>query len=370
MSKAVGGKKGRGKLTAWIVAVVVIAAFALRFAAVRATKTVDSIESIQAREGKPVEVVDVTRGELNVWTPLAGTVEGISQYPLVSTNSIQVIDVVKREGDAVKKGDVVIRLGKDVVNPMLLSYKRSKALYDDALRDATRMRNLYEEGAVSKQALDKAEMALKIARSDLEGARESVDIRAAFPGIITSMLVEKGEMANNGKPLAWIARTDSVKIVFHAGSRQAMMMARGQKAVWKNSDSGDSGEGYISKIDLSADPATHLVSGEAVFANPDGRLIPGLLVSFDVLTFSHDDVLKIPVECIMDAPQGKAVYVVNGSGEDGKRAKLTMIKTGVVTSDCAEIKSGLEEGDRVVRFGQDKLTDGILVKVVTGKKEG
>ncbi len=364
-----GKKKSyRGYWTAAIV-IVVISAFAIRFSAVSRTKNVESISSIYQKEGRPVEAVTVSRGDLVVWQTLAGTVEGIIQYPIVSTNSIQVMDILKREGDWVNDGDIIIRLEKTATNPMLHSYERARALYENALQDTRRIRNLFKEGAVSQQALESSEMALKIAESDLRDAREGTDLTADHAGVVMNVLVEKGEMAENGKPLAWIARTDTVKVVFKAGSRQAMALSKGQEAKWIYSGTGWSGEGTIDRVDLAADPETHLVGGEAVFPNPEGRLIPGILLSFKVLTGDRKDVLLIPAGCVMSDDEGKFVFALSPDSENKTRAAIRRIVTGLSTSDHTEVVSGLSEGDSVVVFGQNMIGNGDLVKVISLEEE-
>lgn len=365
MSRPSGSRKGRGRLI-WIVVVAAVALFAVRLRQVSRVESVASIRSVQETEGKPVEVVAAGKGDLEVWTTLAGTVEGSFQYAIISTNSIRVVEVAKRQGDRVGPGDVIIRLEKTAPNPMLHSYNRSRAVYEDALSDARRMRNLYKEGAVSKQMLDKAEMALKVAESDLANAREGTDLMATHAGVVTSVLVEEGEMADSHSPLAWVARTDSVKIEFEAGSVQAMSLAVRQKAFWFSRGTGDSGEGVISRLDLAADPRTHLLKGEALFPNPANKLMPGLLVSFRVLTGERRDALKIPRGCLIESGGGYGVFVAEPGGGSGRLARLREVETGLRTNDEVEIVSGLEESELVVQFGQTLLEDGDLVKVVRG----
>jgi membrane fusion protein (multidrug efflux system) len=352
----------------WIILIVAVVAvlFAIRFMQLSRKETFASIRSVQEEQGKPVEVYQAATGDIEVWTTLAGTVEGSFQYPIISTNTIRVIDVARSEGDRVKEGDLIIRLEKTAPNPMLHSYNRSRALYEDALSEAKRMRNLYEEGAISRQALDKAELALKVARSDLINAEESTDLNATHSGVITSILVEEGELANAYAPLAWIARTDTVKIVFEAGSRQALALSVGQRTVWHSRGTGESGEGTISKLDLSADPESHLLRGEAVFPNPGRKLIPGLLVSFRVLTGERSGVVKIPIGCLIETRDGFSVYVVERGQGDETIAWLRPIETGLRTSDEVEVTSGIEAGERVVEFGQSRLGDGDRVNIVSG----
>ena len=368
MSNPGGKMKGRGRMILWIVAAVVVALFAFRFWRVSVKESYASISAIQETEGKPVEVTKASKGDLETWTSLSGTIEGSFQYPVISTNSIAVTGVAKKEGDRVKTGDVLIRLEKGAPNPMLLSYNRSLALYEDAQADAERMRALYKEGGVSKQALDKAELALAVAKGDLANAREGTSLVASHAGIVTSVLVKVGEMADAYAPLMWIARTDSVKVSFEAGSGQAAELKAGQKAVWSSGVNGDSGTGTLSRIDLSADPESHLVKGEALFPNKAGRLMPGAVVSFKVLSGERRGVVRIPTDCLVERSGAAIVFTVEEAKGDTLVARQRAITMGLRTPDEVEIVSGLAGGERVVRFGQTLIEDGDRVKIVRSRE--
>ncbi len=361
-------KRGRGKRILWSVVAVAVALFALRFWQLSGRESYASIAAIQKEEGKPVEVVTAAKDNLESWTTLAGTVEGSFQYPVVSTNSITVVEVLKEEGERVRAGDVIIRLETTAPNPMLYSYDRSLAVYQDALADLERMENLYKEGAVSKQALEKAKLALEVARTDLGNATGSTQLAATHAGIVTSVLVRAGEMAQAYTPLAWVARTDSVRVSFEAGSRQAMALRRGQKAVWRSPLNGDSGAGVLTRIDLSADPKSHLVRGEAVFPNPGGKLMPGVLLSFDVLSAARRDVVTIPRNCLVDRGGDWSVYAVEAADSSRFVARRRTVDLGLGTTDTVEIRSGVSAGDMIVIFGQSNLEDGDRVKIVRGGK--
>ncbi len=361
-----GGKRGLARWAAPAAVAVIAMIFVLRFLQIGERKSYASITEIQARDGKPVEVVVAAAGDLDSWTTLAGTVEGSLQYPVISTNSITIVGVPKREGDRVKKGDVLIRLETAAPNPMLHSYDRSLAVYQDALADVERMRNLFKEGAVSQQALEKAELAVAVAKTDLSNARQSTSLLATHAGIVTIVLVKEGEMAPAYSPLMWVARTDSVRVSFEAGSRQAMILARGQKAVWRSASNGASGSGIVSKLDLAADPESHLVRGEASFPNANGKLMPGILLSFDVLAGFRRGVVKVPAESLFEVRGEPHVYVVAQDDSSRSVARLRAVQPGLRTTDEVEIRSGVSAGDRVVLFGQTMLEDGDLVKIVKG----
>jgi RND family efflux transporter MFP subunit len=358
--------RGRGRTILWIAIAVAVALFALRFWKVSSRESYASISTIQETEGKPVEVAVASSGDLESWTTLAGTVEGSFQYPVVSTNSIAVVDVLKKVGDRVKAGEILIRLQETSPNPLLLSYPRSLAVYQDALADLERMRNLYNDGAISKQALDKTELALEVAKANLADARGSTDLAATHAGVVTSVVIKKGEIASAYAPLMWVARTDSVRVSFEAGSSQASALATGEEAAWGSRTNGGSGKGIVTKLDIAADPESHLVRGEALFANPGRTLIPGVVVSFNVLTGNRRGALKIPTDCLIEHEGAYRVFVVESGEGSALVAKLRPVETGLMTTDEVEITSGLATGDRVVEFGQTLLSDGDRVRIVRG----
>ncbi|MBK7703917.1 MAG: biotin/lipoyl-binding protein [bacterium] len=211
--------------------VAVAAAFAARFQALGRTQAPASLESVQAAAGKPVEVVTAARGDIECWVALAGTVEGVVQYAVTSTNALRIVAIPVREGDRVKAGDVIVRLAREAPTPMVHSYARAQATYDNTLKDVQRLRALHAQGAISDQALDQAETRLKVAAADLQDVEGSTSLVAAQGGVVAGIVVNPGDTAEAGKPLVWIARTDDVKVCFTAGSRQALALAPGQTAL-------------------------------------------------------------------------------------------------------------------------------------------
>ncbi len=362
--------RGLGRIIGSVVVLIVIVAlFAWRFQALGVTQSVASVRAIHKDEGKPVEVVSVSRNNLSNHAILAGTVEGIEQYALVSNNRLRVNKVVHTAGNHVEAGDPIILLEKTASSPMQHSYNKYLALYEDAERDSKRMAALFEEGAVSAQALDKAKMNLRVARTNLNDAKEATDLHAPLAGQVMSVNVDAGETVTPGKPLAWIARTDSVRVVFQAGSRQALALNVDQPAIWRSPISGDILPGSVTRLDLAANPQTHLLEGDALFSNSSGQLLPGILVSIEVETGQRQNVLTIPVGALETTADGYAVFVLNKENSGSNVVKFEKIQIGMQTSDLIEVTSGLQENDQVVVFGKSILTDGDLVRILEMRGE-
>jgi RND family efflux transporter MFP subunit len=353
-----GNNRARTLVWTVVVVVAIAAVFGLRFNQLGQDTALASIRSVQDEEGVPVETVTARRAEMSQWITLAGTVEGRVQYPVVSNNALQVMAVAVKEGDRVKKGDVIIRLATGAPSPMYHSVPRARASFENAKVDVERLRNLYEAGAVSLSELDAAETQLKVLATDLQDAEGSSALTATEPGVVSSILVNEGQMVKAGNPLVWITDTAEVVVKFSAGSSQALRLEEGLEAVW-TSPEGTVRKGLVTQLDLMADPATHLLDGEARFDNSDGRLVPGLLVSFKVRTSQKVGALTIPAGCVMTHLDQKAVWVVD------ETAQLVPVQLGLSTVDEVEVVNGLQEGQQVVLHGQTLLREGVLVKDVT-----
>ena len=209
------------------------------------------------------------------------------QYAVTSTNALRIMAITVHEGDTVRAGDVIVRLAREAPTPMVHSYARAQATTRTRSRTCSACAPLHAQGAISDQALDQAETRLKVAAADLQDVEGSTSLVATQDGIVAGIVVNTGDTAEAGKPLVWIARTDDVKVNFTAGSRQALALAVGP-AGGVGRARRLAAQGEVARLDLRADPKTHLLAGEALFANPDGRLVPGLLVSIRVRTGVRD----------------------------------------------------------------------------------
>lgn len=359
----VGARRRRALLPLVAVLVVLAGVFGLRFRQLGSGEAVAGIRAVQETEGVPVETVAAGAADLETWITLAGTVEGGVQYPVVSNNALRVVGLPVREGDRVAAGDVIIRLADDAPSPMYHNVEKIRANHAQALVDVRRLRNLYADGAVARADLDAAETRLAGLAADLQTAEGSIALTATAPGTVTAILVDEGETVKTGKPLAWVADARRAKLVFDAGSGQALALAAGQTARWLLPDGTTGGEGAVARLDLMADPETHLLRGEASFANADGRLVPGLLVSFQVRTQRRAGALVVPRACLVARADGAAVWVVADEG-GGPVARLRPVTTGAADADRVEILDGLAAGDLAVRHGQTLLRDGVRVRTV------
>lgn len=225
---------------------------------------------------------------------LSSTVPGIIQY------------IHFEEGDAVKKGDVLIELRKRTEE---LEVDRRKLIWEsraevqsaqdkvNTLRvDLDGTRRLYESTkSVSKDELDKKDLEHKIAVSELEKletaeerekieyemALEQLDmhrIKSPMDGYVTETLLELGENCEDNQPLIRVVDTSQCYFVTHIEATKALNLALDQ-SVTLEIGSGPSAtrvEGRISFISPIVDPASGLQKIKILFSNADGKVRPGV----------------------------------------------------------------------------------------------
>jgi len=277
-----------------------------------------------------------------------GVVVSVSQGILASQVTGLVEEVRVREGDRVKTGQVLILLDNRDLQAQL---ERVEAEVDNAKAHYERIQRLYDEESVSRQELDDARRAYKVA----EAARKAIEanlaytlLKAPFDGVITDKMTEKGEVATPGKPL--LRLEDNLHLRFEAAVAVTDIGAlRVGDPVTVRLDAFDDLllSGRVAKILPAADPSTHSVMVKVDLTSRPG-LKSGLFgkMSFPIGTRKA---LTLPASAVLEKDGLSSVYVVHESGVIQSR----MVKVGKAQEERVEILSGLRPGERVLAHAQE-----------------
>jgi len=342
----------------------VIGAFAYRFRQAGQEVTVESIADVQAREGIPVEVAPVIREDLEIWRSYSGTVEGIEQTAVVSNMPEEVIAITRDVGDRVESGELLIRLAR---RRSQVGYEQNLAAFENARREEERLESLFAAGAVSEQQLDAIRTQLHIARANLDAAVANLDITAPIDGVVLRRQVEIGDQVRPGVPLMTIADLSQVLVKVQMTGRDVRRLQVGQSARLTADEDPEQREGAVHKIALSADPRTRLVEVELRFDNPDNLLIPGTLVSTEVLLDRVQEATVVPKRAVVQETDGAYLWTVDSSGTARRRP----VATGLVNTTVVQVLDGIGLGEKVVTAGANLLEAGKKVKIVAaiGKED-
>jgi len=197
--------KDRKKLIPLVIALVVITGTTLYFEVFRHL----------GQNGDMIEgsgTIEVT--EIDISTKLAGRVE---KLPF-------------EEGEQVKKGDLVVELEYDQLKAQQL---QAEANLSNAQKNLNRVRDLFKSGSVSRSKMDDALTAYRVAKSQYDYIRASIDqavLYAPVDGIVLEKNLEVGEMAFPGTPVVTIANLEKPWINIYVRETKLGLLKHGQKA--------------------------------------------------------------------------------------------------------------------------------------------
>jgi RND family efflux transporter MFP subunit len=320
----------------------------------------------------PVKVAPVERGSLAELFNTSGMVEARQSASLAPKISGRIGRVMVRLGDYVSAGQLLIELEKD---DLLNNKKQAQAAYDQAdtnyriNRDnLARMKKLFADGLIAQQQMETAQAQNDMAESQRNQARVGVEltdsmvknaeIRAPINGYIGLCNANPGEVVNPGVPLVSIVDLSRIYVAITLSNNYISQIRRGQTAQVELGVPAQKQTGTVTEIAPAANPATKTFTVRIAIANPGYRFKEGMLADIQLNFNQRANILKIPMEAIIDDIGKKSVFVI----KDNIAQRIEVVP-GISDGKMVEIVSGLTSSDQVVVLGQNNLEEGSKVVV-------
>jgi RND family efflux transporter MFP subunit len=272
----------------------------------------------------------------------------------------QVVSVHVKEGQQVKKGQLLARLDSRDYRSRVESIE---ANYKYALEEFNRISALAKRKIAAASQLDQVEAnlkALKAQRNEARLALSRTQIKAPIGGRLNALEAEVGEYLPVGREVAQILQMEQVKVtvgvpesdvaaIFDLDSADVILEALNNRRV--------TGE----KVFLSRQPRSlaRLYNLELVVANPDGRILPGMFARVELIKEIHEDALTVPLYAVITRGEKYYVFV-----EKEGKAEMREVKLGILSEWQVQVLSGLNPGEKVIVVGQRGLDDGQEVQVI------
>jgi RND family efflux transporter MFP subunit len=286
----------------------------------------------------------------------------------------RVQEVTAREGQRVKRGDVLARVDarqlEDAERSAEAALKRTEA--DLALKRgvASRSRELYEKGVIARQEADSdasaavaAESAVVEATANLATARRNrgyAEIVAPFDGVVVRVLRHPGEQVDGtaATPIVEVAGLQPLEVIadapseilarLHAGDEAEVILGSGEKLPAR-----------VASVSGALDAASVVGGVRLAFAGVSPALAIGSPVDVTLAVERLKDALAVPKRAVRRGAEGGAevVAVVDG------KAKAIPVVTGPEDGDVIAIRSGLNPGDVVVVEDPLGLPDGTRLEI-------
>jgi len=337
-------------------------------------------------EVKLTTVIKQTPGRSSAVLTASGYVVAQREASVSSKGTGVLVYLGVVEGDKVKKGQIIARLDDRDIVAQLDEAKSNLQLYQAQLNELQnnydREKELFERGLSSQQSLDQAEAAYKSLLANIEIAKarirvaevslENMIIRAPFDGTVLTKNAEVGEIVapfgastTSRAAVVTIADMNSLMVETDVSESNITKIDQDQDCeIVLDANPGKTYQGYVFKIVPTADRSKATVLVKVAFKNYDSSVLPEMSAKVSFLSRSNEEekdqapVLTAPLSAVEEM--------------DGKKVAFTVVRdmavqrdiiTGRLFGNYVEIISGLVEGDKIINDLNEKIKDGVQVKV-------
>jgi membrane fusion protein, multidrug efflux system len=355
----------------------------------------------QAKDAKaetnavPVEVAAAARAPISASYSGTATLTADREAQVAAKASGVLVRLHVEEGMTVKEGQLLAELDDSMARSTLA---QAEALMHKADATFAYADQSIKKQLISKREFDQANFDMLSQRAAYENARLQLaftHIVAPVSGVIAERSVKVGNLIQVNQNLFRIVGMDNLQAVLNVPERQLGILKAGQ-AVQLDADAlaGKKFVGDILRIAPVVDAASGTFRVTCEFRDKTGELKPGMFGRIEIVYDRHADALTIPRSALIEEDGETAVFVVDKQisttstatatktivgttatqvsstpAREGLVAHRKLVKIGYADGDKVEIRSGIDEGSRVITVGRNAVRDGTAVQVLNNGKE-
>ena len=335
-----------------------------------------------ARNTTTVALADAKLADIPIRLEALGTVTPLAVATVHPQVSGVLSDVFYKEGQQVKRGDVLaaidprpFQIALDQANGNL---ERDQAELRSAKVTLDRDDSLLKQKLIAQQNVDtqlatvqQLEGAVVTDRAGVAAAALNLSyskITAPIDGRVGLRTIDTGNYVSTtgAVGIATLTTVTPIDVVFTlpADTVTKIQQRLGAGAtlpttVLDRTRTTVLGQGTFLTLDNQIDPTTGTIRAKARFANEDTALFPSQFVNVQLQVDVIHDAVTVPAAAIRHGPNGDYVYVVDAE----QVATMRAVTVGPASDDAVSIATGLKAGERVVTEGGDRLTDGTRVRL-------
>lgn len=364
-------------------------------------------------KGKEIEITTVQSGEIVETVSATGKIQPEIEVKIASMVSGEIISLPIKEGQVVKKGDLLVKINPDLYTSGLnrsvanlsgskAGLSQSDASFKEAKANYDRNKTLFEKGIISKSDWDKAISSFEVAKANKQSAYYNVQsasasvneakdnlgrtvIYAPADGTISVLNVELGERVLGtqqmaGTELLRVANLNNMEVEVDVNENDIVKIKVGDLAnVEVDAYLKKEFKGVVTSISnsastaLTADQVTNfkvkirilkesyadLIQGKPASYSP---FRPGMTATVDIITTTKTNVVKVPISAVVVKSDTASVQVDNVEYDDKKPAPKSDKKL-----ECVFVKVGDKAKIRIIKTG---IQDDTNIEVTTGLKKG
>ena len=291
---------------------------------------------------------------------LPGSIEAWTTLNLLAKINGTVEEVLVREGQVVKKGDILARIEE---KDYRIAVDRARAAFELARAEFERDRAIYAKGVIPTAEFDANRTRMETAKADLDNAELQLSrctITAPMHGIVRKIDAKVGLQLAVGDPLAEILEIDRLKAVVGIPESEVAAVRRLKTVDISLQALGNrTVTGTVHFLSSSPETVARLFRLELAIDNPQGEILPGMFIRADVVKKTVADAVVVPFYSVISRNDEQYAFI-----EKDGIAYRKPVKLGIMEKWLVEVTDGLAAGDRLLVEGHRDVEDRQKVKVV------
>jgi multidrug efflux system membrane fusion protein len=341
------------------------------------------------RGGPPISVLAAAAkvADVPVYIDAIGTVRALNTVTVNAQVDGQITEINFKEGQDVKKGDVLARIDPTLYQASYDQAVAKKAQDEAQLanqkRDLQRYSTLLQTNAASRQQVDTQQASVDQMTAQIRVDQALIDSAAktlSYTTIVTPIdgrtgirNVDVGNLVRSGSGTGIVTLTQirPISVLFNIPQQQLpqVIAAQARGIVHVDALDGTSAatpvdRGTLQVVDNQIDQTTGTVRLKAEFPNEKLALWPGAYVNIRLLADTLKQAIVVPVAAVQRGPKGPFAYIV----QPGDTVAIRDLALGPQDDTQAVVRSGLTAGDRIVTAGFARLADGAHVSVAASEE--
>ncbi len=371
-----------------------------------------------------VDVESPVRKTIVETIPANGKIQPVTEVKISPDVSGEIIELNVKEGDVVKKGDLVLKIKQDIyqsaleqsqagLNSVRAAYRQQEAQTLKVKQSYERNKQLYELKTISKSEWETSEAEWSVAQQQLQAARYNISsaeaqvkearenlskttVYAPMDGVVSKLSVEIGERVVGttqmaGTEMFRVANFDAMEVLVNVNENDIIRLSVGDSAdITVDAYTDRKFKGYVTEVANSSSSTTTTeattfevkirIAKESYIDLLENNAIPfrpGMSASVQIQTAVAQNVVTVPLAAITTRsdvlPQGETqgVFRYNKSTQT---VECVGIKTGIQDISHIEIISGVSDTTDIVvspfNAISKTLRNGMKVKIRTQKNKG
>ena len=329
----------------------------------------------------PVIVTQAAQQDVPIYYDALGTVQALNTVALRAQVNGQIVSVDFRQGQDVRKGDVLAKIDpapfQAALDQAIAKKSEDEAQLIDAEKDLARFKTLVLRNAETLQDVDTQQAKVDTTKATIDADQAAIEaaktqlnyatITAPIDGVVGFRQVDIGNIihTNDINPLTVLTQIKPCTVIFTLPQsdlgpvREAMLHGTVSVLAFDQENKKQLAEGKLLLINNQIDQNTSTIQLKAEFANDDELLWPGEFVHIHILITTRKNAVTVPAVALQRGPDGFYVWVI----KPDNTAEQRPIEAETVSEDLAIATKGLNAGERVVVDGQSRLDAGTHVAI-------